>query len=313
MLTASSLVEAKWFSQDFEVMGTQARVEFEYPAGEDAKLIATKVIEEMHRIDRLMSPYKPKSELSTLNQHAAQRQITISSELFDIIQTSLVYAKTTKGAFDITFSSLGYLYDYREGTLPNIEQTNSLVSSINYKSIVLNAEVNGVSFLDSNTKIDLGGIAKGHAVDQSIRILQRLGIENAFVSAGGDSRVIGRKKDRLWYIGVRHPRDETKLIVNLPLEDIAISTSGDYERFFVKDGIRYHHIIDPNTGRSVKSTQSVTILAENSLDADALSTSVFVLGPKEGLKLINSLEGVSAIIVDANGKMLISSDLTNAN
>ena len=294
-------------------MGTQAKVEFEYRIGVDAQKISAKIVEEMHRIDHLMSPYKTESELSKLNRDAAFKTVTVSAELFQLIETSLAYSKRTEGAFDITFSSLGYLYNYREGIHPSAEESQRLSASINYKSLVLTPNTQSIRYLDPNTKIDLGGIAKGHAVDQCIRILQALGIKNAFVSAGGDSRVIGRKKDRLWYIGVKHPREGSKLIVNLPLEDTAISTSGDYERFFVKDGVRYHHIIDPETGRSVKSTQSVTILANSSLEADALSTSVFVLGPSDGMRLINALEGVSAIIVDASGKIRISNDLTNAN
>lgn len=306
-------ISAEWYQHSFDVMGTRAKVEFE----SDSKLLADKLIEdvvaEMNRIDRLMSPYKPNSELSSINGLAFREDVIVSQEMFKLLEKSLYFSKLTNGAFDITFSSIGYLYDYRERKRPTEQQKEQLKESINFLSIKLEQYKRSVRFDSQNSKIDLGGIAKGHAVDRCIEILKSQGIKNAFVNAGGDSRVIGRKKERLWYIGIRHPRDDSKLIVNLPLENVSISTSGDYERFFIKDNIRYHHIIDPSTGDSARELQSVTILAENSVDADALSTSVFVLGSDAGMKLVNSLEGVSAIIIDKNGKMSISDDLREPN
>jgi FAD:protein FMN transferase len=309
----SSFCSAKWYAKQFEVMGTQAKVEFESQSEQQAAVLITRVIAEMVRIDELMSPFKPTSELSLINDTAYKNPVIISTEMVGLLQRSIYYSELTNGAFDITFSSLGYLYDFRNKVKPNAKQRSSLTPEINYRSILLDRKNLSVSFANPHTKIDLGGIAKGHAVDQCIDLLRSAGVTNAFVSAGGDSRVIGKKNDRLWYIGIRHPRDERKLLVNLPLEEVAISTSGDYERFFQQDGIRYHHIIDPSTGDSARQSQSVTILAERSLDADALSTSIFVLGPKKGLDLINTLPQVSAIIVDSNGKMSYSNDLAAPN
>ena len=302
-----------WYQESFDVMGTRAKVEFESDSEELATKLKGLVIDEMNRVDRLMSPYKKDSELSKLNQLAFKEEVSISAELFDLLKKSADYSKLTAGAFDITFSSIGYLYDYRKQKTPTAAQQQQLKESIDFRSVHLNKSQLTVRFLNKNTKIDLGGIAKGHAVDSCIDILKAYGIKNAFVNAGGDSRVIGRKNDRLWYIGIRHPRDEQKLIVNMPLEEVSISTSGDYERFFIKDNVRYHHIIDPSTGESARQSQSVTVLAESSVDADALSTSIFVLGVVEGMKLVNQLENVSAIIIDKNGKMSISDDLTNPN
>lgn len=318
LLLLSLPAHSQWFEKEFEVMGTIARVEFETESEQKAQLLITDVIDEMNRVDQLMSPFKTTSELSKLNQQAAKHPVQISDELYRLLQRSAYYSNLTQGAFDITFSSVGYLYDYRNNKKPTKAQKESLVSSINYKSVKLSNQLSSVKqsivqFKNPNTKIDLGGIAKGHAVDQCIKLLQKSGIKNAFISAGGDSRVIGRKNGRLWYIGIRHPRNKDKLIVNLPLENTSISTSGDYERFFIQDNIRYHHIIDPKTGDSSRNSQSVTILAENSVDADALSTSIFVLGPVKGMALVNTLPNVSAIIVDINGKMTVSDDLVNAN
>ncbi len=309
----SFAVCAEWFQKEFEVMGTISKVELESNDSQLAEKLIDQVVEEMHRIDRLMSPFKPTSELSKINRLGANKSLLISQEMFRLLKTADHYSRITGGAFDISFSSVGYLYDYRKGKKPSESQKNALVNKIDYRNIHLDDKSGTIRLDTAKIKLDLGGIAKGHAVDQCIQILIDAGIKNAFVSAGGDSRVLGKKNDRLWYIGVRHPRDEKKLIVNLPLEEVAISTSGDYERFFIKDGIRYHHIIDPTTGDSSRVSQSVTILASTSTVADALSTSIFILGPEKGLELINNMANTSAIIIGKNGQLLYSNDLMNAN
>jgi len=302
-----------WYEKTFEVMGTEAKVEFEADSAKLARSLIQAVVAEMRRIDHLMSPFKTTSELSKLNREGAYGPVKVTPELFRLLELSIEYSELTQGSFDVTFSSLGYLYDFRKSQKPSQRQINDLAPSIDYQSIMLSSESKVVSFKNKNTRIDLGGIAKGHAVDQCIKLLMAAGIKNAFVSAGGDSRVIGKKEGRLWYIGIRDPRDAKKLIVNMPLEEVSISTSGDYERFFIKDGIRYHHILDPQTGDSARASRSVTILAPTSTQADALSTSVFVLGPQKGMKLINSIPNVSAIIIDKIGNMTFSDDLASAN
>ncbi len=313
LLISSCSCAAEWYQKQFEVMGTQAKVEFEFDDSKYADSLIEKVVAEMHRIDHLMSPYKSDSELSKINQKASQHPVIISDELFELLQKSEYYSELTNGAFDISFSSIGYLYDFRKHQRPDKVQIKALTPQINYQGVRLNKVDKSVKFVNDKIKIDLGGIAKGHAVDRCIDILVKNGVKNAFINAGGDSRVIGKKNGRLWYIGIRHPRDEGKLIVNLPLEEVAISTSGDYERFFIEDGIRYHHIIDPKTGDSVRKSQSVTILANTSTIADALSTSIFVLGSQKGLELVNKLPNVSAIIINESGKMMYSDDLVSPN
>lgn len=304
--------QQSWYQKSFEVMGTLAKVEFQSSDHLLAQKLLHDVVAEMHRIDHLMSPYKSASELSKLNKNGSRGGQQISKEMYDLLKRSEYFYYLTDGSFDVTFSSVGYLYNYRENSKPTNSQLTALAPSINFKSIKFSPQDHKVSFLDQNTKVDLGGIAKGHAVDRCIEILKNAGIKNAFVNAGGDSRVIGNKNDRLWYIGIRDPRNSEKLVVNLPLEEVAISTSGDYERFFIKDNIRYHHILDPKTGDSVRNTQSVTVLAPTSTQADALSTSVFVLGPIKGMALIDSIPEASAIIIDQKGKMTFSSDLVPA-
>lgn len=304
--------KAEWFKRSIEVMGTQANFEFEWPESAEAAALMDRLSAEMQRIDQQMSPFKPNSELSSLNLNAALQPQLVSSELFELLQKALHFSKITQGAFDISFSSLGYLYDYRQQTKPSEQQIKTLRDAINYRNIHLDADKATVFFSDARVKIDLGGIAKGHAVDRCIEILRQAGVKHAYVSAGGDSRLLGSRQERLWYMGIRHPRDEGRLIANLPLENMAVSTSGDYERFFIENGVRYHHIIDPKTGQSARESQSVTILANDSTTADALSTSIFILGVEKGMALVNQMAEVSAIIVDKNGRLFISEDLSSA-
>jgi thiamine biosynthesis lipoprotein len=290
-------------------MGTQAEVELWH----DNPILARQLIEaveaEMHRIDRLMSPYIETSEVYRINQLDAGEKLKISDELFNLIARSIEFSKLSNGAFDITFASVGYRYNYREKIKPStdfIEQSKAL---IDYRAIQLSKDSKEISFTKKGMKIDLGGIAKGHAVDQCIDILKKHNVRHAFVKAGGDSRLLGDKRGRLWTIGIQHPRNKDQVLTQVPLENVAISTSGDYERFFIENGERIHHILDPKTGKSAHNSISVSIIASDSTTADALSTTVFILGFEQGLALINGMEDVSAIIIDAHGKFHYSNDL----
>jgi thiamine biosynthesis lipoprotein len=300
---------AEWFKADRAIMGTAIHVELWHTDKLVAENYIERVFTEMHRIDDLMSPFKNKSELSLINKQAEKHPIKISNELFKLINRSINMSKLSNGAFDITFSSIGQLYDYRKKLKPTQKEISSKLKSINYKHIQLNHKNQTIFFTQKGTKIDLGGIAKGHAVDNSIKLLQQYGIKQAMVSAGGDTRIIGDKKGRPWYVGIRHPRKKNKSAVILPLSQTAISTSGDYERYFIKDKVRHHHIIKPTTGDSARELRSVSILAENSTTADALSTTVFILGLNEGMKLVASLKDIEAIIIDNNGKLHFSNGL----
>ncbi len=305
----SSWICAAWIDHKFPVMGTEVTVRFYLDDAEKAQAAKKAVIKEMHRINETMSPYIKDSLLSRVNDQASLKPVKITNEFYKIIARAIIISKLTEGAFDITFSSIGYLYDYRLGQKPTAQQLKDKLPLINYKSIQLNASNNTIFFSQAGLKIDLGGIAKGLAVDNSIEILKSFGVTDASVTAGGDTYVLGDNAGKMWNIGIKHPRADSKLISILPLADTAVSTSGDYERFFIEDGKRYHHILNPKTGESISSVQSVTILTDDSTFADALSTSVFVLGVKDGLELVEKLNNVSAIIVDNQGKMFYSSDL----
>lgn len=303
---------AEWYSREEAIMGTAIRVELWHEDAVTARAAMAAVMDEMRRIDRLMSPYKPDSELSRINREAARRPLVISQEMFDLIQRSIEFSKLSDGAFDITFSSVGYLYDYRAGTRPTDEQIARALPGINYRHLRLNRAKRTLHFARDGVRIDLGGIAKGYAVDNGIALLNARGVKHALVTAGGDSRVIGDRRGRPWQIGIRDPRRPGEVVAVLPLTDIAISTSGDYERYFDADGVRHHHIINPKTGKSATGVHSVTILAPDSITAEGLTKSVFIKGPQEGMRLVDRVPGVDAIIIDAEGQLLYSSGLEQA-
>jgi thiamine biosynthesis lipoprotein len=267
------------------------------------------VMAEMHRIDRTMSPHKRDSELSRINRLAAEQPVRLSTEMFGLLERALTFSALSGGAFDISYASVGQLYDYRARVAPGAAALAAARAAIGWRGLKLDRAARTLAFAHPGMRIDLGGFAKGHAVDNAVAILTRLGIAHAFVSAGGDSRVIGDRRGRPWMLGVRHPRQADGVVALLPLIDTAVSTSGDYERFFEADGVRHHHIIDPATGRSPTALHSVTILAADGLTAEAMSKTLFVLGLERGMALIESQPGVDAIVIDADGRLHYSTGL----
>ncbi|PVV08522.1 MAG: thiamine biosynthesis protein ApbE [gamma proteobacterium symbiont of Ctena orbiculata] len=304
-------VHAAWVSGEEAIMGTRISVQLWHQDKDQGKAAVETVMEEFRRLDRKLSPYIDSSELSLVNRMASLEPLVISEEFFRLLETSLEYSELTEGAFDITFASIGHRYDYRKGIKPTESLIDRSLPLINHRNIRLDADRGTVFFEKQGVRIDLGGIAKGYAVDRGIELLQHRGVRHVLISAGGDSRLLGDHRGRPWHIGVRAPRDKGNMAAVLPIADSAVSTSGDYERFFERDGIRYHHIISPDTGRSADNLQSVTIIGPNATRTDALSTSVFVLGAEKGMALINRLHDVETIIIDKHGKMITSDGLAD--
>lgn len=303
------LANAGWCAREEAIMGTSIQVELwseDRDAGEQAM---DAVMVEMHRIDRAMSPHKPDSELSRINRDATRTAVPLSEEMAGLIARAIEFSKLSNGAFDITYASVGCLYDYRLGVQPTREAIEQARLAVGYRHMVLDRQARTLRFDREGVRIDLGGFAKGLAVDNGAAILRRRGIRNAIVTAGGDSHVLGDRRGRPWTIGIRDPRRADEVVAVLPLEDVAISTSGDYERYFERDGVRHHHIIDPATGRSPDSVRSVTLLGPDGLTTEGLSKSVFVLGLERGLQLVESIPGVDAVVVDAAGALHFSSGL----
>lgn len=306
---------ADWHSDQQDIMGTRVSVNLWHDDPVKGSAAVSAVMTEMRRIDAEYSPYIETSQLSRANRLAplanAKEPLAISAELSELLDKSLYYSRLTEGAFDITFASLGRYYDYRKGQKPSAGQQQSLLPLINYRHLQLDTKQHTLYYEHPQVYIDLGGIAKGYAVDRAIAIVQQMGVTRASVSAGGDSRVIGNRHGRPWLIGIKNPRSEDDVAITLPLEDCAISTSGDYERFFIdSEGARVHHILNPRTGESAGGIASVSIIGPLGFDTDPLSTGVFVMGVEKGLALINKLENFDAIIITTAGKVYYSDGLT---
>jgi thiamine biosynthesis lipoprotein len=309
-IAATPAAHAEWLRREEAIMGTRVYVELwaEDAAAGNAAIDA--VMASMRHIDELMSHYRPESELSRINAHAAEAPVAVDPELYDVIRESIHYSEITEGAFDITYASVGYLYDYRNRIRPTEAEIRAKLPGVNYRFLKLDPAHHSVGFERPGMRIDLGGIAKGYAVDRGIGILQARGVAHAIVTAGGDSRIIGDRLGRPWVVGIRHPDDPKRVITRIPLVDSAISTSGDYERFFDEDGVRYHHIIDPHTGHSASKVRSATILGPTAIETDGLSKTAFVLGPEKALKILERIPGIDAVFVTPDGRVLYSKGLS---
>lgn len=306
---ASLPAHAEWVQRTDAIMGTRIYVEVWTDDAAKGEQGIDAVMAEMRRIDELMSHYKPESQLSRINARAAQEPVEVDPELFDLIKLSTHYSEITEGAFDITYASVGHLYDYPHHVRPTEEQIKSALPAVNWRNMLLDPVHHTVRFEHAGMRIDLGGIGKGYAVDRGIAILQARGFQHALVTAGGDSRIIGDRMGRPWVIGIRNPDDKNKVVTRIPIVNSAMSTSGDYERYFDEGGVRYHHIIDPRTGHSASKVRSATILGPTATQTDGMSKTAFVLGPEKALEIINRMPEYDAVFVTPDGRILYSNGL----
>ncbi len=302
-----SLSSAGVFKKKSVVMGTDIEIVVSTNDRSRAEKAFAAVENEMRRIEDEMSEWKEKTFVSEINRNAGKRTIAVPSGLFKVIWAAITVSKLSDGAFDITWASMRDIWDFRPGheRVPTAAEVKERLKLVNYKDIVLDEKKMTVFLKKEGMAIGLGAIAKGYAVDRATLVLAKEGIRDSIVKAGGDMRVQGLENGKPWEIGIKHPRKK-ELLAKFGLTDLSVSTSGDYERFFIKDKVLYHHIMDPRTGFPASGAMSVTVLAPDTMTSDVLSTAIFVLGPDKGLELVDKLKGVEAIIVDASGKMRIS-------
>ena len=233
----------------------------------------------------------------------------VDADIIDVVTKALEYSRISSGAFDITYASVGYLYDYRAHQHPTDEQIRAALPGVDYRQLKVDPVANTIRFLQPGMRIDLGGIAKGWSVDRGVEILRRMGIEHAMVNAGGDTALLGDRLGKPWVVGIRDPRKQGAVVARIPLQDEAISTSGDYERYFEEDGQRYHHILVPGTGKSPDAVRSVTVIGANATRTDGLTKTVFILGVERGMEFVRKLGDVEAVIVDRDGQIFYSAGL----
>ncbi|MEM7432435.1 MAG: FAD:protein FMN transferase [Pseudomonadota bacterium] len=301
--------QAEWYADARPMMGTEVSVRLWHDDPETGPQLVEVVFGEASRIDHLMSTYKDASEISAINRDAATVAVTAGNELFRLVQRSLDISSLTHGAFDITYESVGQHYDFRNRLRPDAATVADEQALIDYQLVKLDPMNNTVKFAAEGVRINLGGIAKGYVVERGIDLLKDAGVRHAVVSAGGDSRLLGDRRGQPWMVGIRDPRTDGKVAMTLPLMDEAISTSGDYERYFDEDGVRYHHIISPSTGSPASGVHSATVIGPDAVLTDALSTSVFVMGVDAGLRLIAALPDYESVVIDDQGRIFFSSGL----
>ncbi|HSG65349.1 MAG TPA: FAD:protein FMN transferase [Gammaproteobacteria bacterium] len=309
---APGVAMAEWVGEAIDLMGTRVSVDLWLEDALRGRELVGEVLDEYRRIDAAMSTYKDTSELSLVNRDAARAPVRVSGELFALVQRALELSEASGGAFDITYESVGYLYDFRAHQRPTRAAIDAHMAAIDYRLVLLDESDSTIAFARSGVRINLGGIAKGYAVEHAAERLRAAGVEHAMLNAGGDTRVLGDRRGRPWIVGIRHPRVADEVVTRLPLQDEAISTSGDYERFFEEGGRRYHHILNPTTGEPTQGVLSATVIGPDATMTDGLSTTLFVLGPERGLELIERFVGYEAIVVDANGTLSYSSGLAPA-
>lgn len=298
------------FRKNTDVMGTALEMTIDADGEDAAAAVFSSVEREMKRIEVEMSEWLEGSPISEVNRAAGVRPVKVPGELFRVISAALKVSELSGGAFDITWASMRGLWDFRPGheRLPSAEEVEKRLGLVDYRDVVLDASASTVFLKRKGMAIGLGAIAKGYAVDKAIEAALASGVTNAIIKAGGDIRVqgAGRAGQSGWEVGIQDPRDRGRLMARLTLTNASISTSGDYERFFVKDGRLYHHIMDPKTGYPATGARSVTVIGPDTMTTDALSTAIFVLGPEKGMELARKLPGIEVLIVDSKGAVTAS-------
>lgn len=268
---------------------------------------------DFERLDALMSVWREGSDVQRLNAAAGRQATPVSADVREVLRVARQVSDWTGGKFDVTFGALSGLWKFdhdQDNRIPDPQEVRSRLSLIDYGAVDVDERL-GTAFLRrEGMRVHLGGIGKGYAVERAVNTLRRRGLSDFMIQSGGDMYVMGRRGERPWRVGIRDPRGPAdRSYATLDLSAGAISTSGDYERFFVKDGRRYHHILDPDSGEPARGCRSVTIVTGSAALADGLATGVFVLGPVPGMALIERLPGVEGVIVTDKNQVLISSGL----
>lgn len=276
-----------------------------------AQAATTAGFAEIHRLEGLLSTWIPTSELSRVNASAGVLPVSVSSETLAVVQNALQVAEMTNGGFNIAIGPAVDAWNViGSQRIPTESELDELRPLVNLQAVHADVRAKTIFLEKSGMRIDVGGIGKGYAADQAVDALQRTGAIAGVVALSGDIKTFGRLPDgKLFPIGIQHPRKDESVLAWIELQDEAISTAGDYERFFERDGVRYHHILDPRTLQPARGCQSVTVIAREGVWADGLDTGIFVMGAELGMRLVEALPDVEAIIIDADGRLLVSSGL----
>lgn len=305
--------EPQSFKKTIEAMSTYVTITVVAKKEKAASSAISAAFTEISRLEGLLSFWDEDSEISRINQNAGIAPVKVSKETIELAERAIAIATRTDGAFDPTIGPVVSLWDFQAAKVPTKDEVASSLKLVDYKKVVIDKTAGTIYLLDKGMTFDTGGIAKGYATDRAVEVLKANGITSGLVAIAGDIRAFGTKPDGLpWQVGIRDPRsnDPESLMGTVELSDEAISTSGDYERYFILDGKRYHHIINPKTGFPSGGVMSASVVAKTSVDADGYSTAVFVMGHRMGMRTAR-LNGFEAMVVDLRGNSVRSSGLVN--
>ena len=278
-----------------------------------ARAAFEQVFREFDRLESLLSIWKPGSDVVRINAAAGREPVAVSGDTIAVLEAAAQASEWTGGKFDITFGALADIWKFdhdQDNTVPDARAIAARLPFVDYRLVQVDRAAQTAFISKAGARIHLGGIGKGYAVDRAAAILRERGFSDFLIQSGGDLLVAGTNGGRPWKLGIGDPRGAAgETFATVEMTDGTFSTSGDYERFFIKDGVRYHHLIDPDSGSPAAGTRSVTIVADTAVLADVLSTGAFILGPAEGMKLIERLPRVEGVIVSATNQVLVSSGL----
>lgn len=280
-----------------------------YGPREEAEGAIDAAFDEMRRLERAFDMYDPDSSLSEINNSFSGGPVRLSDDMEAVLGRAIEVAMLTGGAFDPTIGSLTMVWHDTDGKPPAEGRIRSGLEHVGFDMLDVDFQANTIMMPTADMRLDLGGIAKGYATDRAVATLKEHGIKAGMVVSGGSIRVFGKKpaSPGEWVLGVQHPRVPGEVVAELMVSEQAVDTAGDYQRFFLHAGRRYHHIIDPQTGMPADGAISVTVVAPDAMEADALATGIFVMGVERGMELVEGLPGVEALIILPDGRVLVSS------
>ncbi|HJU43943.1 MAG TPA: FAD:protein FMN transferase [Vicinamibacterales bacterium] len=315
MLAMACTAEAprpRLVDRSFVSMGSSLRVALWATDEALANAAADQVFREFDRLESLLSVWKPGSDVARLNESAGRQPVTVSQETLEVLTAARMGSEWTGGKFDITFGALADIWKFdhdQDNSVPARAAIEARLPLVDYRAIQIDASKRTAFITKPGVRVHLGGVGKGYAIDVAAVMLKQQGFRDFLIQAGGDMYAAGANNGAPWKLGIADPRGSHDAFAGVEIRDATLSTSGDYERSFVKDGVRYHHILDPDVGEPARGCRSVTIVADRATVADVLSTGVFIMGPREGMELIEKLPNVEGVIVTAFNEVLISSGL----
>ncbi|MBY0492607.1 MAG: FAD:protein FMN transferase [Cyanobacteria bacterium] len=309
---ASPSVAPRLIEQSRQSMGSLLRVAIWTTDDARATGAIAHVFREFDRLEALLSNWRNESDVTRLNNSAGVGPVKVSQDTIAVLRTARDVSELTRGKFDITFGALTDIWRFdhdQDNVVPERDLIEARLKRIDYRAVEIDSTA-GTAFINRpGMKVHLGGIGKGYAVDRAIALLRGQGFKDFLIQAGGDLYVAGGDGGKPWKLGIADPRGSHDPFATVQVSDGTFSTSGDYERAFMKDGTRYHHILDPDVGEPARGCRSVTLISDRAVLADAIAKGVFILGPDEGMKLIETLPDVEGVIVTSDNQVRVSTGL----